>query len=244
MDDEHFDVVTNMTGFLGKNNFYHKCKKSYSKTDVHNCPFKFSACKGYDIGCDETELVHCELYNMDFYGPKCFDEHLRERPGTKLPVCNKICNAMGHECKRKKCKNCKNSVDLTKHKCYIQKCEAKGGKCTRKGRCEFSKSKCLCCRTPTTNYIWYDFETVEVTVQYNTREFVVNYVSAEDFNGKKYRFTNINEFCASTSSYRSTTGTHSLLTMPRYWTHISYLHGSSKIALSQTAYTAVQTFCV
>lgn len=85
------------------------------------------------------------------------------------------------------------------HKCYIQKCETKGGECTWNGYCsrpdKQGRRKCLCCRTRTTNYNFYDFETYEVTDENNTREYVVNYVSAEDFDGKKYRFRTIDEFC-------------------------------------------------
>ena len=78
MDDKHFDVIKNMTGFTGKNDFCHECNTTYSKKNTHRCPFKCKACKGYDIGCDESNLIPCESCNMDFYGSKCFEEHLRK----------------------------------------------------------------------------------------------------------------------------------------------------------------------
>lgn len=76
--------------------------------------------------------------------------------------------------------------------------ETEGGKCTWDGYCDRpdkeSRRKCMYCRTRSTDYIFYDFETVELTDKHNTREFVVNYVSAEDFDGNRYRFRTLDEF--------------------------------------------------
>ena len=66
--------------------------------------------------------------------------------------------------------------------------ETIGGVCTRPIPCK--KDKCLCCKTRTEKYIFYDFET-----QQDTGTHVVNYVNAQDFNGTEHSFGTIDEFC-------------------------------------------------
>ena len=70
--------------------------------------------------------------------------------------------------------------------------ETKGGAaCTRDPVCNGPKKDwCLCCKTRTTKYMFYDLET-----QQNTGTHVVNYVNAQDFDGNEYTFKIIEEFC-------------------------------------------------
>ena len=93
-----------------------------------------------------------------------------------------------HVCGHATCNNCKEYCDLTKHKCYMLPVETKGGACTRPIPCK--KDKCLCCKTCTTNYMFYDFET-----QQETGTHIVNYLNAQDFDGNEFTFETIDKFC-------------------------------------------------
>ena len=69
--------------------------------------------------------------------------------------------------------------------------ETKGSTCTRETPCTGPKKDwCLCCKTRTTKYMFYDLET-----QQNTGTHIVNYVNAQDFYGNEYTFENIGSFC-------------------------------------------------
>ena len=70
--------------------------------------------------------------------------------------------------------------------------ETKGGLCTRGGVCENLRPKesCLCCKTRTDQYMFYDFET-----QQDTGVHIVNYVNVQDFYGNEYTFNTIDDFC-------------------------------------------------
>ena len=52
------------------------------------------------------------------------------------------------------------------------------------------EDRCLCCKTYTHNYMFYDFET-----QQDTGTHVVNYVNVQNFNGNEWTFNTIDEFC-------------------------------------------------
>ena len=69
--------------------------------------------------------------------------------------------------------------------------ETKGGKCANEIPCSGPKRDwCLCCKTYTTRYMFYDLET-----QQDTGTHVVNYVNAQDFDGNEFTFENIESFC-------------------------------------------------
>ena len=70
--------------------------------------------------------------------------------------------------------------------------ETKGGYCTKDGECVDLKpeDRCLCCKTYTHNYMFYDLET-----QQDTGTHIVNYVNVQDFEGNEYTFDTIDEFC-------------------------------------------------
>ena len=70
--------------------------------------------------------------------------------------------------------------------------ETKGGYCTKNDNCKHLKPEdwCLCCKTYTHAYMFYDFET-----QQDTGTHIVNYVNVQDFNGSEWTFETIDEFC-------------------------------------------------
>ena len=199
----HYDVITTMAGFLGKAYYCDTCKKSYKCRDKHKCPTKCLACFKSDSNCKGPEIT-CNECNRVFHGDKCFKEHVRNRAKGKKPdiVCDlvKKClkcswvvtNLKKHVCGHSECSNCKKYCDPHTHKCYMLVREAKGGHCTRDGACADMPKKdwCLCCKTYTHNYMFYDLET-----QQDTGTHIVNYVNVQDFEGNEYTFDTIDEFC-------------------------------------------------
>ena len=96
-----------------------------------------------------------------------------------------------HICGHATCSNCKEYCDPQTHQCYMLPVETKGGACTRDPVCHGPKKDwCLCCKTRTTKYMFYDLETRQ-----DTGTHVVNYVNAQDFDGNEFTFKIIEEFC-------------------------------------------------
>ena len=138
----HFDVITSMPGFLGKDYYCHTCKKSYTHRDKHKCPKKCLSCFSYDSGCKGPEIT-CNNCNRTFLGQKCFDKHKQNRSKGDKPdiICNvvqkclkckkTVTNLKTHVCGFSECSNCKKYCNLQDHKCYMKVVETKGGHCTK-----------------------------------------------------------------------------------------------------------------
>ena len=190
-----------MPAFLGKDYYCHTCKKSYKCRDKHRCPLKCLAC--FKTEHHNGDKITCGECNRVFFGQKCYGEHLRDRSkGKKRDVvcelvqkclkCKRTLSGLkNHICGYSVCSICKSYCDPKTHKCYMLPVETKGGTCTRGTPCTGPKKDwCLCCKTRTTKYIFYDLET-----QQNTGTHVVNYVNAQGFNGNEFTFENIESFC-------------------------------------------------
>ena len=197
----HFDVITSMPGFLGTCYYCHSCKKGYAHRDKHRCPNKCLACFKTKQHIDNA--ITCDKCNRTFFGKDCYDENLRNRSkGEKRDV---VCELVQkcQQCRRTVtdltrnvcgyaiCNNCKSYCDPQTHKCYMLPVETKGGACTRDKLCDGPKKDCcLCCKTRTIKYMFYDLET-----QQQTGTHVVNYVHALGFDEAEYTFSTIEPFC-------------------------------------------------
>ena len=200
-NNNHFDVITSMPGFLAKNYYCHTCKKSYTKRDCHKCPSKCIACFKYfpdGKGCSGEE-IKCINCNRTFFGEKCFEEHKRDRSSKGIDdiVCEKVCKCLkcektvvgclkNHVCGYSKCKNCGEYCNMNEHLCFMTQKSCKGGKCT--GCSE--KKKCYSCKTRTDKYMFYDFEANQESGVH-----AVDWVDCQDFYGKITTFVTIDEFC-------------------------------------------------
>ena len=160
------------------------------------------------MSCFKTEQhtsdkIFCNKCNRTFFGQKCYDEHLRNHSKGKNSsvVCELVQKCLEckwtlsglekHICGYVTCSNCKSYSDPKTHKCYMLPVETKGGACSNETPCSGPKRDwCLCCRTRTTKYMFYNFET-----QQETGTHVVNYVNVQDFNGNEFTFVTIYEFC-------------------------------------------------
>ena len=197
----HYDVITSMPSFLAKKYYCHTCKKGYTRRDKHKCPGKCLSC--FKTEQHTGDKIFCGKCNCTFFGQKCYEEQLRNRSkgGKRSVVCELVQKCLKchctvsdlkkHVCGYSTCNNCKLYCDPKMHRCYMLPVETKGGTCTRETPCAGPKKDwCLCCKTRTTKYMFYDLET-----QQNTGMHVVNYVNAQDFDGNKYTFENIEWFC-------------------------------------------------
>ena len=119
-----------------------------------------------DIGCDTVK--------------KCLDcSHI---------ITGKYSHKFGYS----ECNNCNKYVGKN-HKCFMKKLKAKGGYCTVDCKNNDSIEKkdwCYSCRTYTEKYIFYDFEATQNTGTHN-----VNLSNAQDFNGREYLQSSIEDFC-------------------------------------------------
>ena len=209
----HFDVIKSLTAFYNSPYYCHDCKKTYTKRNKHKCPSKCLSCFTYikkDIKCEGKEIV-CKKCNRNFFGNSCFKNHLKNRSkveGKTDIVCDTVkkcldCNRIItgkylniHKCGYSECNNCGMYVG-NKHKCFMKKVKAKGGKCMNNNEepCKNEKSIkktdwCYLCRTYTEKYMFYDFEATQ-----NTGTHTVNISITQDFEGKEYIHNSIDEFC-------------------------------------------------
>ena len=205
----HFDVIKSLTAFYDTPYYCHECKKAHTKRDKHKCPSKFLSCFTYakdkksTLVCDGNEIV-CEKCNRQFFGKRCFKNHLKKRSRVcntvkKCLDCSRIITGKyvsSHKCGYSECTNCYRYVGKN-HKCFMKKIKAKGGNCEynveepcKDNDSVEKKDWCYPCRTYTEKYIFYDFEATE-----STGTHTVNLSITQDFDGNQYIHNDIGEFC-------------------------------------------------
>ena len=135
LHDNHYDVITAMTGFLSTTYYCHKCKRAYSYKFDHLCPGMCKSCRAYE--CYVNVPMQCDQCKRTFKSRACYERHKEQMNGTKS-ICEAIhkcekCNksmdvrklsSKGHIC-GKKCSTCGIILEdaEAKHECYIQKIE-------------------------------------------------------------------------------------------------------------------------
>ena len=134
LHDNHYDVITSMTGFLSNSYFCHKCRRSYSSKFNHLCPGMCKSCRSYD--CVVNVPLECNECNRWFKSKACYDCHKEPVDGARsvcqgIKKCGKCgksvevrnLNPKGHVC-GKKCSTCGLVLnEKSEHECYIQKTE-------------------------------------------------------------------------------------------------------------------------
>lgn len=156
--DEHFDVITKMTGFLNRSYFCETCKKGYSNKERHNCNNPCVYC--HQLHTEEEETWrYCDKCNRHFKNDICFRKHLEnKREGGKCTCdvyfkckdCNQTVNMNrhkhSHRCHEVYCKTCKGFFDED-HLCYMQPMCDDNSENTDKKK-----------KPKETKYIFFDFE--------------------------------------------------------------------------------------
>ena len=135
-NDDHFDTITSIKGFLGKSYFCNRCLKGYNNTTDHLCPAMCRCCRAFGCEWDDTRKV-CDDCDRQFKNQACYDHHKQPVDGggrsvcqiiRKCPRCEKPMDVRnhknGHIC-GKKCKICGvvYKPKETEHSCYMQQLE-------------------------------------------------------------------------------------------------------------------------
>ena len=135
--DNHFDVITSLPGFLNTNYFCHQCHKGYDHTADHLCDGMCHSCRGF--GCTiENNGMTCQECGRFFNNQTCYDRHKQEpingggrtvcEAVRKCPKCHHSMDVRrlnNHTCvDNKKCSTC-NAVLNPNHQCYMQQEEPK-----------------------------------------------------------------------------------------------------------------------
>ena len=203
--DNHYGVITSMTGFLGRSYYCTTCNKGYDHEDRHNCKVKCNCCHRKNCRVEEgTRLIwtSCQDCNRFFKGEGCYANHKERKKskGTNLrsvcdnykkcKLCKKIINCKGremvsHRCGEIKCSVCKEFVNIETHKCFIQPHGQKEKKFVEEHR--------ECVVETEQKYLFFDFECIQETGIH-----VPNLVIVHDMEGNETMFkgpNTRNEFC-------------------------------------------------
>lgn len=100
--DDHFDVITSMTGFLNRSYFCKSCKKGYQHLERHACNSPCYFCR--KLHTDDTEnWQYCEKCNCKFINETCFELHKSKTEKGKSEMyyrctdCNQLINCSKHK---------------------------------------------------------------------------------------------------------------------------------------------------
>ena len=138
--DNHFDVITKLPGFLNTSYFCHRCHKAYDHTTDHLCKGMCRSCRGFGCIIQDNGMV-CHECDRLFKNQACYDRHKQQpingggktvcQMVRKCPKCKQSMDVRKigkpHQCVDKKCPTCKkerNPSDLN-HQCYMQQLEPK-----------------------------------------------------------------------------------------------------------------------
>ena len=134
--NNHFDTITSLPGFLNRSYFCHKCHVAYSNTADHVCPSMCGSCRRYECYL-QGDGIRCNECDRMFKNQACYDHHKDPINGggrstcevvRKCEKCGKVMDIRrlgnGHKC-GKECPTCKATLESgdTDHLCYIQPLE-------------------------------------------------------------------------------------------------------------------------
>ena len=104
-NNNHFDTITSIKGFLGRSHFCNRCLKGYDHTTDHLCPAMCRRCRAFECEWDDTRKL-CNECDRLFKNQACYDHHKQPVDGGGRTVCQAI----------RKCPGCKKPMDIRKHK--------------------------------------------------------------------------------------------------------------------------------
>ena len=155
--NEHFDVITKVTGFLDRSYFCLQCKKGYNNKEKHSCNNACHFCRHIHNERDE-DWVYCKHCNCKFVNQICYDFHLKQTESG-----NSTCKAYF------KCKECNQLISKAKQKsehiCGEQYCKVCKGYFAEGHLCYMTIVEEEKCKPNSTKkqmnslkYIFFDFE--------------------------------------------------------------------------------------
>ena len=153
----HFDVITSVTGFLGREYFCEHCLPPYTHREKHSCEDHCRVCKSDN--CPVVKELVCHICNMTCRSQECYVRHqetkyVKKGPskGEKIsPSCD-----IYH-----KCVNCTKVINIeqrpmNKHICGEWTCNACQEMVVGNHMCYLRREKAKDVRQ---KFIFYDFET-------------------------------------------------------------------------------------
>ena len=150
-EDGHYDALTSLPGFFGKNYICSSCLLSYDHAGKHACPNNAAIHCGACLqeGCPDhldayrarrSATLGCNQCGRQFYGDTCVTAHQQKshdgkpagpnKPSVctsrrKCQICRKLLRGQKeikqHLCGYTICRSCKEYVDVAEHKCFIQR---------------------------------------------------------------------------------------------------------------------------
>ena len=82
LHDEHYDVITTMSGFLNKMYLCLQCKRGYDKKEKHKCNNPCNCCLHiHEDGL--TSWKHCQDYNRYLKNDICYSLHKKQKASGK-----------------------------------------------------------------------------------------------------------------------------------------------------------------
>lgn len=149
-DNDHYDALGSIKGFLWKKFFCPVCCKGYDHRGHHHCPGNRAVhCSSCDQNtCKEYQQAYkdyrsptqeCPDCRQSFYGPGCLHNHKHHTIGGEVvngsdrSVCQTrhkcaTCRVYlaepkeirKHQCGYAKCHSCKECVEIDTHQCFVQ----------------------------------------------------------------------------------------------------------------------------
>ena len=102
----HYDIITSVSAFLGRNYWCLECKKGYDKKEEHPCNRVCKCCftKGCQGYIQKAPWRECGSYHRIFAGDECYANHCRLNKARsvcqKYYKCTKCNKVMSHKKKK------------------------------------------------------------------------------------------------------------------------------------------------
>ena len=134
--EEHFAVITSMSGFIHSSYFCKRCLVGYDHKEHHACEGFCMQCKTFDcdgkaldVKEDKSLWIKCDDCLRSFRTQMCFNKH-ETKTCKNFFICSKCESFVDksrlpkgrkqHRCTDYYCVTCASWVDVT-HKCYMEK---------------------------------------------------------------------------------------------------------------------------
>lgn len=124
-DDNHYDAIININGFMGGDYYCKKCHKSYNNKNRHSCPDGCTFCLHPEI-CRNDQPQSCIKCFRTFSNSDCFERHLINgicKTKNQCKICKREYTPKAnrkHLCDQYTCHHCGEDYFEFPHYCYIK----------------------------------------------------------------------------------------------------------------------------